>query len=118
MKLTTLATCGWCLRDQTGGWTESAKRFQETFICNESLPSHTGARFCSADHQMMASKDAAFGGNLDMGRHKDNFGVEVTELSTILGFVSVRTIKGRSIDKQHTLSPECSASGARLSKMV
>ena len=103
MKLTTLATCGWCLRDQTGGWTESAKRFQETFICNESLPSHTGARFCSADHQMMASKDAAFGGNLDMGRHKDNFGVEVTELST---------------NKQHTLSPECSASGARLSKMV
>ena len=40
-KLTTLAPCGWCLWDQTGGRTESAKRFREKFICNESLPSHT-----------------------------------------------------------------------------
>ena len=55
--------------------TEFAKRFRETFICNESLPSHTVARFCSANHQMMASKDAALGGNLDMGRHKDICGV-------------------------------------------
>ena len=29
------------------------------------------ARFCSADHQKMASKKAASGGNLAMGRHKD-----------------------------------------------
>ncbi len=29
------------------------------------------ARFCSADHQKMASKKAASGGSLTMGRHKD-----------------------------------------------
>jgi hypothetical protein len=29
------------------------------------------ARFCSADHQKMASKKAALGGNLFMKRHKD-----------------------------------------------
>jgi hypothetical protein len=51
------------------------KKIPGTFICNESLLSHTGARFCSANHQMMASKDAALGGNLDMGRHKDICGV-------------------------------------------
>ena len=33
------------------------------------------ARFCSADHQKMASKKAAVGGNLWMGRHKDICGV-------------------------------------------
>jgi len=33
------------------------------------------ARFCSADHQKMASKKAALGGNLLMGRHKDICGV-------------------------------------------
>jgi hypothetical protein len=29
------------------------------------------ARFCSADHQKMASRKAALGGSLTMGRHKD-----------------------------------------------
>ena len=29
------------------------------------------ARFCSADHQKIASKKAALGGSLTMGRHKD-----------------------------------------------
>ena len=29
------------------------------------------ARFCSADHQKMASKKATLGGSLTMGRHKD-----------------------------------------------
>ena len=33
------------------------------------------ARFCSADHQKMASKKAALGGSLTMGRHKDICGV-------------------------------------------
>jgi tetratricopeptide (TPR) repeat protein len=33
------------------------------------------ARFCSADHQKMASKKAALGGNLWTGRHKDICGV-------------------------------------------
>jgi hypothetical protein len=33
------------------------------------------ARFCSADHQKMASKKAALGGSLWMGRHKDICGV-------------------------------------------
>jgi tetratricopeptide (TPR) repeat protein len=33
------------------------------------------ARFCSADHQKMASKKAASGGNLIMGRHKDMCGL-------------------------------------------
>jgi len=33
------------------------------------------ARFCSADHQKMASKKAASGGSLTMGRHKDICGV-------------------------------------------
>jgi tetratricopeptide (TPR) repeat protein len=33
------------------------------------------ARFCSADHQKMASKKAALGGNLLTGRHKDICGV-------------------------------------------
>jgi hypothetical protein len=33
------------------------------------------ARFCSADHQKMASKKAALGGNLWPGRHKDICGV-------------------------------------------
>jgi hypothetical protein len=33
------------------------------------------ARFCSADHQKMASKKASLGGNLMMGRHKDICGV-------------------------------------------
>ena len=33
------------------------------------------ARFCSADHQKMASKKAALGGSLLMGRHKDICGV-------------------------------------------
>jgi tetratricopeptide (TPR) repeat protein len=33
------------------------------------------ARFCSADHQKMASKKAALGGNLLKGRHKDICGV-------------------------------------------
>ena len=33
------------------------------------------ARFCSADHQKMASKKASLGGNLIMGRHKDICGV-------------------------------------------
>jgi hypothetical protein len=33
------------------------------------------ARFCSADHQKMASKKAAMGGSLRMGRHKDICGV-------------------------------------------
>jgi tetratricopeptide (TPR) repeat protein len=33
------------------------------------------ARFCSADHQKMASKKAALGGNLTTGRHKDICGV-------------------------------------------
>jgi hypothetical protein len=32
-------------------------------------------RFCSADHQKMASKKAALGGSLRMGRHKDICGV-------------------------------------------
>jgi hypothetical protein len=33
------------------------------------------ARFCSVDHQKMASKKAALGGNLIAGRHKDICGV-------------------------------------------
>jgi len=33
------------------------------------------ARFCSADHQKMASKKAALGGSLKTGRHKDICGV-------------------------------------------
>ena len=33
------------------------------------------ARFCSADHQKMASKKAALGGSLRRGRHKDMCGV-------------------------------------------
>jgi hypothetical protein len=33
------------------------------------------ARFCSADHQQMASKKAALGGSLWTGRHKDICGV-------------------------------------------
>jgi hypothetical protein len=33
------------------------------------------ARFCIADHQKMASKKAALGGNLWTGRHKDFCGV-------------------------------------------
>ena len=33
------------------------------------------ARFCSADHQKMASKKAASGGSLTTGRHKDICGV-------------------------------------------
>jgi hypothetical protein len=33
------------------------------------------ARFCSADHQKMASKKATLGGDLRMGRHKDICGV-------------------------------------------
>jgi hypothetical protein len=33
------------------------------------------ARFCSADHQKMASKKAAVGGSLTTGRHKDFCGV-------------------------------------------
>jgi hypothetical protein len=33
------------------------------------------ARFCSADHQKMASRKAALGGNLMTGRHKDVCGV-------------------------------------------
>jgi hypothetical protein len=33
------------------------------------------ARVCSADHQKMASKKTALGGNLLMGRHKDICGV-------------------------------------------
>ena len=33
------------------------------------------ARFCSSDHQKMASKKAAFGGILWIGRHKDICGV-------------------------------------------
>jgi hypothetical protein len=33
------------------------------------------ARFCSADHQKMASKKAEMGGSLRTGRHKDIFGV-------------------------------------------
>ena len=33
------------------------------------------ARFCSADHQKMASKKAALGGNMLIGRHKDICGV-------------------------------------------
>ena len=33
------------------------------------------ARFCSADHQKMASKKATLGGNLYIGRHKDVCGV-------------------------------------------
>jgi hypothetical protein len=33
------------------------------------------ARFCSADHQKMASKKAALGGSLTTGRHKDICGV-------------------------------------------
>jgi hypothetical protein len=33
------------------------------------------ARFCSADHQKMASEKAALGGSLMMGRHKDICGV-------------------------------------------
>jgi len=33
------------------------------------------ARFCSADHQKMASKKAALGGSLTMGWHKDICGV-------------------------------------------
>jgi len=33
------------------------------------------ARFCSADHQRMASKKAALGGSLTTGRHKDICGV-------------------------------------------
>jgi len=33
------------------------------------------ARFCSPDHQKMASKKAALGGSLCMGRHKDICGV-------------------------------------------
>jgi hypothetical protein len=33
------------------------------------------ARFCSADHQKMASKKAALGGSLRMRRHKDICGV-------------------------------------------
>jgi hypothetical protein len=33
------------------------------------------ARFCSADHQKMASRKAALGGSLTTGRHKDICGV-------------------------------------------
>jgi len=33
------------------------------------------ARFCSADHQKIASKKAALGGSLTTGRHKDICGV-------------------------------------------
>ena len=33
------------------------------------------ARFCSADHQKMASKSVAAGGNVWTGRHKDICGV-------------------------------------------
>ena len=33
------------------------------------------ARFCSADHQKMASKKATLGGSLTTGRHKDICGV-------------------------------------------
>jgi hypothetical protein len=33
------------------------------------------ARFCSADHQTMASKRAALSGSLTTGRHKDICGV-------------------------------------------
>ena len=33
------------------------------------------AKFCSADHQKMASKKAALGGNMLIGRHKDICGV-------------------------------------------
>jgi hypothetical protein len=33
------------------------------------------ARFCSADHQKMASKKAALGGSLTTGLHKDICGV-------------------------------------------
>ncbi len=33
------------------------------------------ARFCSADHQKMASKKAALGGSLTTGLHKDMYGV-------------------------------------------
>jgi hypothetical protein len=33
------------------------------------------ARFCSADHQKMASKKVASGGSLTKGRHKDICGV-------------------------------------------
>jgi hypothetical protein len=33
------------------------------------------ARFCSADHQKMASEKAALGGSLTTGRHKDICGV-------------------------------------------
>ena len=35
------------------------------------------ARFCSADHQKMASKNTALGGSLTTGRHKDICGVGV-----------------------------------------
>jgi hypothetical protein len=33
------------------------------------------ARFCSADHQKMASRKVASGGSLTTGRHKDICGV-------------------------------------------
>ena len=55
----------------------STARLGPTAVSSERM--HTSgcrvARFCSADHQKMASKKAASGGSLRTGRHKDICGV-------------------------------------------
>ncbi len=55
-------------------------RFRGFAVAGEDKPMLTCsgcrvARFCSADHQETASKKAALGGSLIMGRHKDICGV-------------------------------------------
>ena len=55
-------------------WADAGRGHADAHV--QRLPcSRTVARFCSADHQKMASKKAASGGNLIMGRHKDMCGL-------------------------------------------
>ena len=60
-------------RDVTGVMVASRRRGEDA-----PMPHVHGcrvARFCSADHQKMASKSVASGGSLLEGRHKDVCGV-------------------------------------------
>jgi hypothetical protein len=65
-------------------WNFLSKRPSIYYWCGQTRGEHTPmltcsgcrvARFCSADHQKMASKKAALGGSLTTGRHKDICGV-------------------------------------------
>jgi hypothetical protein len=55
------------------------------------------AKFCSADHQKMASKKAALGGSLWTGRHKDICGVLSKWREVVNDFVSQRRRAARLV---------------------